>query len=1097
MIQIHKKSLTLGVTPPVFCHLRVAFCLTFLILFSVTAHSAQNASQTPARSGFVNDFASSMDDQTKSQLGTLLENVKQKIGIEFAVVTVPTIAGREIFDVSRQFATDWNVGARNTAAKSMLLLLAVDEKDSLTQFSKSVQNDLPEAVLGEMRERIKTHLKTGDVAGGLNAAVRHFVNTMANKMALNAADFYGPGTAVAVSEPTPNETVTVKPTSSPLAVRPRVASAVVKTPPAPSATPKVVEEPPAPSATTKVVEEQPAPAATKPLTASGTTTIKPAPKKSEPANSVTPKKVEPSTDRPKSSSANSSKERTPEQIAEDDADESEEVELTLTLPLEPRIAKLKTFLADFPDSKSKPRAIELLVSAHAGLGDQKLKKGDTADGLAQLNLAIDNAPADMSEKLFSGVIAQIPLNLFLRGERATAAEFAKKIETRFGTDAKRLAALSNYYISTEQAGEAVRIATQAVTIAPDMAEAHQALALAQHISLRLDEALAEYKRALELDQNSKAARRGLADLSRGLGKPEEALALYRQLLANDANDKSARAGAVFALMDLGRTAEAKAEMDAALKADPKSLSLLTGAAYWFAAHNDPVQANDFGRKALDVEPRFTWSHVAMARTFLAQRKPLNAERALRYARQYGKFPTLDYELANALSAAGLFAEAADVLLESFDWKDGQIETRLAGRNLARSNSFLDLLAPERRASIFQFAPADTEANARMLKELLVFTVLMNQDQKGGTLNEPEIVAAGKEFASGNDPALVHRQLYVASRLLRKGIGIGTAHDLAEAARSSADAGLTVPEVTLAVQADEYREIRARAIAAGGTPDVVEAPRNILSNILRGRIEDLSGWALFNQDKNEEAVDHLKRAANILPERTPVWRTAVWHLGAALDRVDRREEALANYIKSYNVGDPDPVRRTTIERLYRKMHGSLAGLDEQIQSMGSAPASDRAASPSGTESTTTPSQSVQPASPETNTVTPPAPVETAPAPARTRNTAPPAANQPSAAESSIIEKMNKPAPSVVTIKGQVTDQSGSPMANVVVVLISPQGTVLASTTDARGNYSFSVAPSSNNYRLVPSKDGFKFEPVDRLLPGVTEDQRDISFVGSQK
>ena len=78
------------------------------------------------------------------------------------------------------------------------------------------------------------------------------------------------------------------------------------------------------------------------------------------------------------------------------------------------------------------------------------------------------------------------------------------------------------------------------------------------------------------------------------------------------------------------------------------------------------------------------------------------------------------------------------------------------------------------------------------------------------------------------------------------------YELAEAARSTADAGLGVPAVTVAVQADELREIRARAISAGGTPDIPDAPRNVLSNLLRGRIEDLSGWSLFQQDKLDEA-----------------------------------------------------------------------------------------------------------------------------------------------------------------------------------------------------------------------------------------------------
>ena len=176
---------------------------------------------------------------------------------------------------------------------------------------------------------------------------------------------------------------------------------------------------------------------------------------------------------------------------------------------------------------------------------------------------------------------------------------------------------------------------------------------------------------------------------------------------------------------------------------------------------------------------------------------------------------------------------------------------------------------------------------------------------------------------------MYRQLYAANQLLRKGIAFQTAYELAQAARSSAEAGLRISSATLAVQAEEYRDLRARAIASGGTPSVAEAPNNLLSNLLRGRIEDVSGWALYNQDKFAEASDHLKRAVNILPEGTPAWRSALWHLGAVLASLDQKEEALAHYIRSYNAGDPDEIRRGVIEQLYKKINGSLAGLDERI------------------------------------------------------------------------------------------------------------------------------------------------------------------------
>ena len=1094
-------------------------CSFEFFLFAGTNQLAQNHFLIPARAGNVNDFAAVIDDQTKARLVNLLDNLQKKIGIEFVVVTVPSTAGQEIFAYSRQLASDWNVGARTTTNKSLLLVVAVNEKQSFTQFSRSVQGDLPEAVLGEMSQRMKALISAGDFSGGLQAGVQHFVGSMAQKLSLNAAEFEAPVAAA------PKETASEKPAETQgstidagLTVRPRIASAkTTKSPVSTDEARKPAEEPSKPV-------EKPKPDR-KPVTAAASTRVTapvvvknddPAsPKKTDTAEksarrtddaSTTTKKPEttekPARERVETAAAPSKHVNTPE----DDADESEEVELTLTLPLEARVKRLKEFLEDYPDSKSRPRAIELLVSSYAGIGDQKLKKGDGAGGLEQFMLAINTAPADMSEKLFAGVIAQIPANLFLRGERAAASEVAKSIEAKFGTDARRLATLSAFYVTTEQAGEAVRISTQAVTLGPEMAETHQALGLALHISLRLPEALAEYKRALEIDPNSKAAKRGAADLSRGLGKPEEALALYRQLFSADATDRAARAGLVISLFELGRTEEARTELAAALKADPNNLMLLAGLAYWSVAHNDLAQANEYGRKALEIEPRYTWSHMAMARTFVAQKKPLNAERALRFARQYGRFPTLDYELATTLVAAGLFGEASEVLLESFDWKNDQIETRLAGRTTATADNFLELLAPERRAAIFQSTAADSEANAKVLKQLLVFTVLSNQEKP----NEKSLVAAAKAFASGNDPAQVHRQLYAASRLLQKGVGFSAAHELAEAARVTADAGLSVPEVTLAVQADEYRDIRARAIANGGTPDVVEAPRNVLSNLMRGRIEDISGWALFNQDKPEEAVDHLQRAANVLPARTPGWRTTMWHLGAAQDRLDRREEALVNYIKSYNVGDPDPVKRSVIERLYKKMHGSLAGLDEKIGSTppvsssetgapaDSQPASQPVSSPA-TTSDSSPTASATSSPPSSTPEPSPAPATETATPTEVRKqTSPPVSlTKPTNAESAIVERMNKPAPSVVSIKGRVFDSTGNPIANVVVVLIGPQGTVLASTTDSRGNYSFSVAPSTNSYRVIPSKDGFTFEPGDRVLSSISDDQTELNFVGLPK
>ena len=440
---------------------------------------------------------------------------------------------------------------------------------------------------------------------------------------------------------------------------------------------------------------------------------------------------------------------------------------------------------------------------------------------------------------------------------------------------------------------------------------------------------------------------------------------------------------------------------------------------------------------------------------------------------------------------------------------------MGGKTVAVAPNFIELLAPERRASIFQSVPADTEQNAKLLKDLLSFVSVLNQPN----VSEQQAVTLAKQFALGQDAWRVHRQLYAASKLMQKGIGYGTAFELAEAARSSADAGLTVPALTLVVQADEYRDMRARAIASGGTPQITDAPANVLANILRGRIEDISGWALFNQDKPAEAVEHLRRAANILPAGTPSWRTALWHLGATLERLDQKDEALVQYIKSYNAGDPDPVRRTVIERLYRQLKGSLEGLDQHIRGIaaGPTPVASPGAQPSPspaeaalTSAVSTPSPAVtepeaRPTPEDTPESTPEQPVaEPSATPGSTPAPTPSATPRQRSsfdprpdAETPATRPAAKPSPSVVTITGQVMDVNSTPVANVVVVLITPQGTVLASTTNEQGIYSFKVAASPQSYRLVPSKDGFVFDPVDKVVANASEDSKGLNFVALVK
>ena len=191
-----------------------------------------------------------------------------------------------------------------------------------------------------------------------------------------------------------------------------------------------------------------------------------------------------------------------------------------------------------------------------------------------------------------------------------------------------------------------------------------------------------------------------------------------------------------------------------------------------------------------LEPRYSWAQIAYARALVADKRPLDAERVLRFAQNYSRFPTLDYELANVLASVGLYDEAAAQLAKSFSLKDGQIETKLAGRLPAKAASFSELLAPERRAAIFQNKTADSDANAKMLKALLTFTNALNAERRSPA--EDELATLAQEFIAGDDPMRTYRQVYVASKFLKKGVALSTVLDLMESATTGVEAALNVP-----------------------------------------------------------------------------------------------------------------------------------------------------------------------------------------------------------------------------------------------------------------------------------------------------------------
>src|SRR5690606_9588652 len=336
------------------------------------------------------------------------------------------------------------------------------------------------------------------------------------------------------------------------------------------------------------------------------------------------------------------------------------------------------------------------VLARAARADEMLRGGNTLAGLALFKKTVDEAPNPSPDRLFGDVLSKIPANLLYLGYGSDALEVAGKLERLAENNAAQLLMLSNFYLGLENGQRAAELAERAAVLAPGEAAPYRTLGMARRLNFDLEGAAAAYEKAVEAGPEDQEALRGLADMLRANGKPSEAVELYQRVLTRNENDPQSRAGQVLALFEAGRSDEAEAELARALESNPNNLMLLAGSAYRFAAAGDGERAIEFAQKAIDLEPRYIWSHIALARGQMLVGRPVDAEKTLIAARRYGNFPTLDHENAAARMKAGFYRDAAEELSRSFTVENGTASTKIGGRLEREAGTLSELIAPERK-----------------------------------------------------------------------------------------------------------------------------------------------------------------------------------------------------------------------------------------------------------------------------------------------------------------------------------------------------------------------------------------------------------------
>ncbi len=574
-----------------------------------------------------------------------------------------------------------------------------------------------------------------------------------------------------------------------------------------------------------------------------------------------------------------------------------------------RIAKLNAFLKDRPNSPLARSCRLAIARSHVQKGDRALRNGKIAEAGSAYEQAVASVPDADTSTTFRGFILPLPVRMAGVGFRAEGIQFMRKLQDRAWDKVESLEQIGLFYISVEDPSDAVKVINRAIELDPKQANLHYNLGVALQIGLRLDDAATEFQQATALDPKSKVAWGALADVYRANGALDEAEKYYREQLAVDPDHPTAWGGLALTFVARNRESEALDPMAKMLNANPRDVRFFTQMAYVYATQNQVTSTTVMLARAKQLQPNYPWIRIIEAHLLRKAGDNAEAENVLGDALNTAKFPTLLFELGKTMVLANDFDKAIEPFEEFLKiTPDGEFEAILGGALESRTPKLARLIAPERTASLLVNASLTTDEEFQMVERYARFALLAKLAAGGKATSQATVTAletAADEFVAGNDKARGLRGLYAANRLL-------DANQFALAERFT-----------------------RRAIDAAG--DVArtssEAEDGMTEETRLGdfyvRAQTTLGWILFKQGEPAAAAVRLREAVTAYPN-IPARKEASWKLGVVLESSGSFAEAFDAYKVGFDKTlSTASARRSVLESVYRKVHGSLDGFEEAI------------------------------------------------------------------------------------------------------------------------------------------------------------------------
>lgn len=160
-----------------------ALVATFIVVLCALAvpAQAQGLRPVPALTAHVIDQTGTLSVAERQALEQQLAALEKAHGSQVVVLLVPTTAPEDIASFANRVGNSWKIGRRGVG-DGVLIVVAKDDRRMRIEVAKALEGAIPDIAAARIIDtRMKPRFRTGDYAGGLQAAVQEIAARIAGE----------------------------------------------------------------------------------------------------------------------------------------------------------------------------------------------------------------------------------------------------------------------------------------------------------------------------------------------------------------------------------------------------------------------------------------------------------------------------------------------------------------------------------------------------------------------------------------------------------------------------------------------------------------------------------------------------------------------------------------------------------------------------------------------------------------------------------------------------------------------------------------------------------------------------------------------------